>query len=176
MQDPFNYLLQISYLIDFSKQHVIMELITYNQLTPLECSALDEATKVLVHAYEPIFNFRVGACLISQAGELISGTNFANTAYGSSICAERAAILRANSMGIQKFASIVIIAKDGEKSTKDVTAPCGACRQVMNEIAERSGSDLKVIMTTTERDKIMVASISELLPLAFGAKNLDIHK
>lgn len=152
-----------------------MVLIKYIELSELERSALDEAEKVLENSYEPIFNFRVGACLISANGELISGTNYANTAYGSSLCAEQAAVLCANSMGIKKFESIAIIARDGDKPTSEVTAPCGNCRQILYEISELSGNDLKIILSTTQKDKIVITSIRELLPLAFGPKNLIIN-
>lgn len=151
-----------------------MKSIKYSELDETEQKALSEAEKVLKNAYEPIFNFHVGACLISANNELISGTNFANTAYGSSICAERAAVLRANSMGIKNFKSIVIIAKNGDNSTNEVTAPCGDCRQFLNEVADLSDTNLKVILSTTEKDKIVVTDIKELLPLAFGPKNLII--
>jgi cytidine deaminase len=155
-----------------------MKSIKYSQLNDIEQKALAEAERVLENAYEPIFNFRVGACLISANDELISGTNFANTAYGSSLCAERAAVLRAHSMGIKKFKSIVIIARNGDKPTDEVTAPCGDCRQVLNEVSDLSGNNLKVILSTTLKNKIVSTSIKELLPLAFGPKNLiiDTHK
>lgn len=151
-----------------------MKSIKYSELNEIEQKALAEAEKVLENAYEPIFNFYVGACLISANDELVSGTNFANTAYGSSICAERAAVLRANSMGIKKFKSIVIIARNGKNPTSEVTAPCGDCRQFLNEVSDLSSTDLKVILSTTLKDKIITTNIKELLPLAFGPKNLII--
>lgn len=151
-----------------------MKSIKISELDDIEQKALVEAEKVLENAYEPIFNFRVGACLISANNELVSGTNFANTAYGSSICAERAAVLRANSMGIKKIKTIVIIARNGSKSTNEVTAPCGDCRQFLNEVSDLSDCDLKMILSTTLKDKIVLTSIKELLPLAFGPKNLII--
>lgn len=151
-----------------------MKSIQYSELSEIEQKALEEAEKVLENAYEPIFNFRVGACLISANDDLICGTNFANTSYGSSLCAERAAALRANSMGIKKFKSIVITARNGNDPTIEVTAPCGDCRQFLNEVSDLSGLDLKVILSTTQKDKIIATSIKELLPLAFGPKNLII--
>ncbi|MDD5251671.1 MAG: cytidine deaminase [Patescibacteria group bacterium] len=153
-----------------------MESIKYSDLNEIEQKALAEAEKVMENAYEPIYGFRVGACLISVADELVSGTNYANTAYGSSLCAERAAILRANSMGIRKFKSIATIARNGSDPTSEVTAPCGDCRQVMNEMADLSDTDLKVILSTTNKDKIIVTSIKELLPLAYGPRNLVIDR
>lgn len=151
-----------------------MQTVNIDSLCAVERLALDEALSVLEFAYEPIFHYKVGACLISDTDVLVGGTNFANTAYGSSICAERAAVLRANAMGIKKFKAIVITAKHGEKATMEVTAPCGDCRQFLNEVSDLSNIDLKVILSTTAREKIVVTTIKELLPLAFGPKNLII--
>ncbi len=151
-----------------------MQNIKYDDLNELEKKALAEAERVLENAYEPFSNFHVGACLISANDELISGANFANSAYGSSICAERAAVLRANAMGIRNFKEITIIARAGDNPTTEVTAPCGECRQVLNEISQISGIDLKVILSTTNKDKIIVTSIKELLPLSFGPNDLGI--
>ncbi len=153
-----------------------MKSVTYDKLSELEKSAFTEAEKALVNAYEPMLHFYVGACLISATGDLVSGTNFANTCYGSSLCAEQAAILRANTMGIKQITSLAIIARKGNEPTETITAPCGACRQMINEIAELSNHDIKVIMATTNKKQILVATISELLPLAFGSKNLVINQ
>lgn len=62
--------------------------------------------------------------------------------------------------------------------TKEVTGPCGSCRQVLYEISQVSGCDLKVILSTTKKDKIVITTIRELLPLAFGPVDfgIDIRK
>ncbi|MBU1180188.1 cytidine deaminase [Patescibacteria group bacterium] len=151
-----------------------MRQVTYQKLTDLQQKALDAAEEVLKHSYNPYSNFYVGATLIAENGKLISGTNFENAAYGSTICAERAAILKANSMGIRKFVSIAIIARGENFDTTEVTAPCGSCRQVLYEIAQLSGCDLEIILSTTKKDKIIVATIKELLPLGFGPLDLGI--
>lgn len=151
-----------------------MKNIHYEELSDLQRLALDEATQVLENSYNPYSHFYVGACLISQDGRLISGTNFENAAYGSCICAERAATLRANSMGVRRFIGIAINAWGAGFDTQEVTGPCGSCRQVLYEIAQVSGCDLEVILSTTKKDKIVITTIRELLPLAFGPVDLGI--
>lgn len=151
-----------------------MKNIDYKQLDGLQQQALDVALDVTKNAYNPYSRFYVGATLISTDGKLISGTNFENAAYGSTICAEKAAVLRANSEGIRNFSAIAVIARGEGFDTKEVTAPCGSCRQVLYELAQKSGTDLDVIMSTTKKDKVVIATINELLPLGFGPLDIGI--
>jgi len=53
-------------------------------------------------------------------------------------------------------------------------APCGSCRQVIYEASQIANNDVMVIMSNSKKDKIIVSWISELLPLAFGPKDLGI--
>ena len=151
-----------------------MQNVKYEYLTELQRKALDGAEQVLKNAYNPYSHFYVGACLVSADEQLISGANFENAAYGSTICAERSAVLRANAMGVRRFRSVAIIARGENFETTEVTAPCGSCRQVLYEISQISGCDLEVILSTTKKDKIIITTIKELLPLAFGPIDLGI--
>src|SRR3989338_4939904 len=103
-----------------------MKQVAYTDLAPHQQQALDAALRTLENAYNPYSHFFLGAALISQNGELISGTNIENAAYGSTICAERAAILRANAMGVRKFLGIAISARGGNFYTTEITGPCGS--------------------------------------------------
>jgi len=46
---------------------------------------------------------------------------------------------------------------------------------MLYEVSQLSGTDLEVIMSDTKKDKIVVAKISELLPMAFGPLDLGIN-
>lgn len=151
-----------------------MQSVEYKQLNQLQREALDAASQVLKNSYNPYSHFYVGATLIAQDRQLISGTNFENAAYGSTICAERSAVLRANAMGIRKFDGIAIIARGENFDTTEVTGPCGSCRQVLYEISQVSGCNLQVILSTSKKDLIILTTIKELLPLAFGPIDLGI--
>jgi len=151
-----------------------MKEIPYAKLDSTQQRMLDEATKVMETAYNPYSNFYVGAALLSQDDQIITGSNVENAAYGSTICAERAAILRANAMGIRTFDKVALIGRGKDFDTTEVTSPCGSCRQMLYESAQISEKDLEVIMSTTKKDKIIMATIEELLPLAFGPKDLGI--
>ena len=152
-----------------------MREVTYEELDPDQRIALLRAEGALKNAYNPYSNFYVGACLIGIDGELVTGTNFENSAYGSTICAERAAVLSANTAGVRKFRGIAITAQGENFDTTEVTGPCGACRQVLYEVSQISSCDLEIIMSTSRRDKIVIATIKELLPLAFGPLDLGIN-
>ena len=147
----------------------------YELLTEIQKELLDEAEKVMETAYNPYSNFYVGAAVLTRDNKIVTGTNVENKAYSEIICAERAAILRARSNGHKTYKSIAIIAKGKDFDTEKVTGPCGACRQVIYEFAQVSEHNLEIIMSTTRKDKIVIATIEELLPLAFGPKDLGIN-
>ena len=151
-----------------------MKELTYEELTETQKKLLDAAEKAMKNSYNPYSKFFVGAAILTKNDKIITGTNVENAAYGSTICAERAAILRANAMGYRVYKAIAIIAKGQDFDTEDVVGPCGSCRQVLYEFSQISEQNLEVIMSTTKKDKIVISSIEELLPLAFGPKDLGI--
>lgn len=112
-------------------------------------------------AYVPYSKFKVGAALLTKAGKVYGGCNIENSSYPATNCAERTAIFKAVSEGEREFAAIAIIA-----DTEDPCAPCGVCRQVMGEFGIP-----RVIMTNL-RGNTKVATLEEVLPFAFSAKDL----
>ena len=98
--------------------------------------------------------------------------NVENSAYGSSICAERSAIVSANAQGLKSASQIAIIIKSDKGPVNEPSAPCGACRQMLYELSQVSGVDIEIIMSNTDMSKIIISTINELLPLAFGPKDL----
>jgi cytidine deaminase len=118
------------------------------------------------YSYSPYSRFRVGAAVLTKAGKVYTGCNVENSSYGLTVCAERTALFKAVSEGERHFAAIAI-ATDRE----GYIPPCGACRQVILDLA----GDIDVILTTP-RGKVKVMRSSELLPVPFGAKNLKKRK
>ena len=113
-------------------------------------------------AYAPYSNYRVGAALESDRGEVFVGCNVENASYGLTICAERAAVCAAVSAGARRFRRAVVVTDSDPPA-----APCGACRQVLSEF----GSDLRV---EAFGPKGSVAwTMAELLPAAFGPDQLS---
>jgi cytidine deaminase len=142
-------------------------------LSDEQARALDAAEAVLGSSYSPYSRFAVGACLVTDDGELVEGTNVENAAYGSTICAERAALVRANAEGRRAFRGIAIIGRGAEPASEpQVTGPCGACRQMLYEFAELGRNDPWVVLSTPGREQVEVTSVRALLPFGFGPSNL----
>jgi len=121
------------------------------------------ATEVREQAYVPYSKFKVGAALLGTDGRAFSGANVENASYGLTICAERAALVKAVSEGARSFTTIAVVT-----DLADPASPCGACRQVLSEFAP----DLRVIMANTE-GMVVATTIAELLPMAFTPQKLE---
>jgi cytidine deaminase len=123
---------------------------------------LETATEAALHSYSPYSGFRVGAALKLEDGEIVTGTNVENISFGLTICAERAAAVRAVSQcGPQiRIAAIAVANLNGESSP-----PCGACRQMLAEFTE---PDAPVVFPAPDGTRVM--PFSALLPFAFDAK------
>lgn len=109
-------------------------------------------------AYCPYSKFAVGAAVLTDKGNIFTGSNVENASYGLTICAERIAIFKAVNAGERNIKAIAIVL-----DAPDFGAPCGACRQVIYEF----GKDADVIMATVN-GKYEIKKIKDLLPYAFG--------
>ena len=123
---------------------------------------LKAANNAKLNAYAPYSNFNVGAAVLTDDGKIFSGCNIENSSYGLTICAERTAIFNAVANGTSKFKAIAITSDNS-----DIIPPCGACRQVLFELA----GDIDVIMSGgSKRTKIV--RLKKLLPFPFTGNNL----
>ena len=133
------------------------------------------ARAAAAHAYAPYSNFAVGAALRLADGGIITGANFENASYGLSLCAETVALAKTSSEG--RLADVVAIGVIGGRMGHADTAPvspCGRCRQIINEAAQVGGRDLPVFCGGTTGDEIARYTLSQLLPAAFGPKDLGL--
>ena len=124
------------------------------------------------NAYAPYSNYHVGAALLLENGDIITGANFENASYGMTLCAETVAIASANSGG--RLADILAIAvvggPAGHVGTGGAVTPCGRCRQIIKEVADLTSRDLPVYCI--RENGYDTHLISELLPHGFGPANL----
>ena len=125
-------------------------------------------------AYNPYSHFYVGASVLGLNEKIFSGANIENSSYGLTLCAERAALTEANNHGIRKLQGIAIVTRGEDFNTTMPSMSCGACRQWIYEFAQISSLNLFVISANTDLSKIVMTSISELLPGAFGPQDLEI--
>jgi cytidine deaminase len=121
------------------------------------------AREASMHAYAPYSNFPVGAAVLARDGQIYAGANVENASYGLSICAERSAIFQAIADGATRIHAMAVYTP-----TATATPPCGACRQVMMEF----GPDMLVICCCDDANAQQRYVLADLLPKAFGAKNL----
>ena len=125
---------------------------------------VERAFEMLRYSYVPYSGFPVGAALECADGTVFTGCNVENSAYGSCICAERTALVKAVSEGYRD--DLVRLAVVG--NSKDYCWPCGACRQMLYEFAP----DLTVLVARSDHSFVKL-SLSQLLPHGFGPKGLE---
>ena len=119
-------------------------------------------------AYVPYSDFMVGAALRAEDGRVFTGCNVENAAFTPTSCAERTALFKAVSEGVTKFTDIAVVGSRRGEINKQITSPCGVCRQALFEFG---GPELNVIMAKTP-DDFMERSMDELLPFGFGPSNV----
>ena len=145
-----------------------------------EAELITAARAAALNAHAPYSRFAVGAAVLLADGSVVSGANFENASYGLSLCAETVALATVSASGrLREVVSLAVIGgamdADGRPTGSTPVSPCGRCRQVINEAAQMSGSDLTVICAAAKGDAVRRHVISELLPDAFGPADLGIR-
>ncbi len=120
------------------------------------------ATAVRENAYAPYSDFKVGAAVETEDGDIYVGCNVESASYGLTVCAERVAIWKGISRGEKRFSRIAVVV-----DTEELTPPCGVCRQIIWEFC----GDVPVILSNLN-GKSETIQMSELLPRAFDSKFL----
>lgn len=139
------------------------------QELPKEITLLmQEAINVRKTAYAPYSNFSVGAALLLDNNEIVTGSNQENAAYPSGLCAERTAIYYASAKYPKtKILKMAITAGSKNQLTNVPIPPCGACRQAIAEYEVKQNTPIEIYFMG-ETGKIMKSnSLANLLPLVF---------
>lgn len=126
------------------------------------CSA---AIKARENSYSPYSSFKVGAALLCENGEIVTGCNVENAAYTPTNCAERTAVFTAVSKGHRRFKAIAVC---GGKTELTLATPCGVCRQVLREFCQ----DDMPVLCVTSADSYEKTTLGDLLPKSFGPDSL----
>lgn len=130
---------------------------------------IQTATEQIRFSYAPYSDFKVGASLLSENGDIFTGCNIENAAYSPTNCAERTAFFKAVSQGVRDFQAICIVGGKSENVTEYIT-PCGVCRQVMMEFC--NPETFQIILAVDE-EHYRILTLKELLPLGFGAEDIS---
>jgi cytidine deaminase len=120
------------------------------------------------NAYAPYSNFQVGAAILGADGNIYAGCNVENAAYPEGQCAEASAIAAMVAGGCLEIAQICIVKKSIKNDNAKV-APCGGCRQKLNEFA---GADMPIFVQGNDGN-LQSYALGKLLPIAFGRTNLE---
>ncbi len=104
----------------------------------------------------PLSNYLVGAVLAGSSGNLFLGANIESPgqSLGLAVHAEQSSVANAYMSGETGVTAVAVTA-----------APCGHCRQFLNELSP--DGDIRIL-----RKDAATAKLSTLLPMAFGPKDL----
>lgn len=127
-------------------------------------TALIEAAKTIQkQSYSPYSKFPVGAAVLTENGEIVTGVNVENASYGLTVCAERNAIGTMIGSGQRRITAVAVSSRNG-------VTPCGACRQVLIEFAH---DDIPVWLIRTDTDEVTQTSLWQLIPNSFNQTLLE---
>ena len=151
----------------------IIEELSYDELAEIDQELINNAKESTKNSYAPYSNFSVGAAVLLNNNEIISGSNQENAAYPSGLCAERTTLFYANSRYPNVPVKTLAIAARTENGFIDEPIPpCGACRQVILETEKRYKQPIKIILYGSKKIYI-IKGINALLPLSFDAASMD---
>lgn len=120
----------------------------------------EAARRAAANAYAPYSGFPVGAAVLGADGAVYSGCNVENAAFGLTQCAERAALSTAIAAGAApRSLTVLLIYMPG----KHAHPPCGACRQVMQELMAPGGT----VFSSCDGSELRSWSHSQHLPDPF---------
>jgi cytidine deaminase len=125
-------------------------------------AVMDAARGASRNAYAPYSNFRVGAAILTEGGEIHAGCNVENASYGLAICAERnaAATMAFANPGDREIRLVAVFSPDTAPCF-----PCGACRQVLREFGCKE-------VVVEEASGLRRYPFEEILPHSFGPEDL----
>jgi len=125
---------------------------------------IDAAEAARRNAHAPYSGFPVGAALRAADGTVFPGCNVEISSYGLTMCAERVALFAARAAGAESFEMLAVV---GPGDGGNPTPPCGACRQVIWDLA----GDIPLYLATPD-GRVDCRRASELLPHPFGPEHL----
>lgn len=136
-------------------------------------SLMEKAMAARDKSYSPYSKFSVGAALLLENNEVVTGSNQENASYPSGLCAERTAIFYAGA----QFPNVIIkrmaiTAGSRLKVTDQPIPPCGACRQSIAEYEIKQDAPIEIYFMGEKGKVLRSYSLANLLPLGFDKRVL----
>jgi len=148
----------------------------YNSIDDLpeaDAALLKQAQQSTQLAYAPYSHFHVGAVAKMANGEIVRGSNQENASFPVGLCAERVLMSTATSLHPNIPIDTIAISYNSDDVKSDhPVAPCGICRQSLQELEQRLHQPIRLILGGMEGKVIVIPKASSLLPLAFTSEEL----
>lgn len=144
------------------------------ELSAEDADLLKKAQEVTANAYAPYSHFRVGAAARLVNGEIVTGTNQENAAFPAGICAERTLLSTAASLYPGVAIEVLAISYFNENGPSNMPiSPCGICRQSLQEMEQRMGKPIRLVLGGQEGKVYSIPEAGQLLPLAFTGEDMQ---
>lgn len=141
-------------------------------LTSGEQQLIASAKKAVDMSYAPYSQFYVGASILTERGELITGSNQENASFPHGLCAERVALnTYANIPDPSAIISLAVAARSDRYAVPEILCPCGGCLQVMAEFVKRQNRDFSIFLCHPKGGFYKADGLSVLLPFGFELRN-----
>lgn len=143
-------------------------------LVPEEKALIERARERAHHAYVPYSGFGVSAVGLLENGIVIESTNQENASYPVGICAERVLLSTISSLhpGV-RLLKMAISYFNPRGNDQEPIAPCGMCRQALEEQQLRFGQPVLLLLTGQKGPVLRIKDAMDLLPFHFSAKDLS---
>ena len=132
---------------------------------------VNRAKRVSEKSYSCYSGFPVGAVVLTNDDQMFEGCNVENASFSLAICAERNAVFQMVAQTTQKLVDVAIVAVVIYTPTPKPAAPCGACRQVINEFSPDA-----LIISVCDGSDVLEKTLTELLTNAFGPANMPLSE
>jgi cytidine deaminase len=148
---------------------IVIDKLRLEELSESDKMLVTRAREISQTAYAPYSKFNVGAALLLDNNQVVTGSNQENIAFPSGLCAERVALFTSGSQfPNNKVLTLAIVAKGELLKPGTALSPCGGCRQVMSETEMRQKQPFRVVLADDNDDVTIFYAASDLLPLTFG--------
>lgn len=140
------------------------------ELPPEIQDLMQKAFEARDQAYAPYSKLRVGAAVLLENEQVVTGSNQENASYPTGQCAERTAVFYAGAQHPgSRIKSLVLSAKSMNHSVVSPVPPCGSCRQALAEYEVKQESPIEIYFMGESGKIVKANSVKDLLPFTFDS-------